>query len=147
MEFPNFQPPIGFQPCAVPTPSCAGAPRKAGVAVAARRDGAGNDALAFAVALNCRAELLDHAHRLVADGQALPDRIFALENMDVGTADGRSRNADQRIQRTDVGDWLFFKHDASKLDEDRSSHLGHVCFSFAAWSESQRYFPPYTLAI
>ena len=44
---------------------------QAGVAVPARRDGAGDHPLALAVALHGRAELLDHADRLVADGQAL----------------------------------------------------------------------------
>ena len=44
---------------------------QAGLAVPARRDRAGDDPLALAVALHGRAELLDHADRLMADGQAL----------------------------------------------------------------------------
>ena len=71
MVLPNFQPPIAFQPCARAGAVLRAAAAQAGVAVAARRDGAGDDPLALAVALHGRAELLDDADRLVADGQAL----------------------------------------------------------------------------
>ena len=96
-----------LKPCCVPAPSCECAAAQARVAVAARRDRAGDHALALAVALHGRAELLDDADRLVTDGQALGDRIFAFEDVDVGAADRRRGDAQQRVQRTDIGDRLL----------------------------------------
>src|SRR6185437_698537 len=61
--------------------------------------------------------------RLVTDGQALGDRILALENMDVGAADRRRGDADQRIERPDLGNRLLVEHDAVRFDEDRGFHL------------------------
>ena len=92
---------------------------QAGVAVAARRDGAGDHALALAVALHGRAELLDHADRLVADGQALGDRVLALEDVDVGAADRGGRDPHQRVERTDLGDRLLVEHDAARARRRR----------------------------
>ena len=40
------------------------------------------------------AEFVDDAHRLVADYQSRPDRVLALENVDVGATDRRRRDAD-----------------------------------------------------
>ena len=62
---------------------------QAGVALAARRDGADEDALADLVAGHAGAELLDDADRLVADDQPGPDRVLALDDVEVGAADRR----------------------------------------------------------
>src|SRR5690606_33457420 len=70
-----------------------------------------------------RVELLDHADRLVADGAALLHGIFALEDVDVGAADRRGRDADERIERPDIGNRLLVQHDAAGLDENRRLHL------------------------
>jgi hypothetical protein len=48
---------------------------------------AGDDALALLKAGDRIAELLDHADRLMPHGQALGDRIFAFQDMDVGSAE------------------------------------------------------------
>ena len=69
---------------------------QAGAALAAGGDRADEDALADLVAGDAGAELVDHADRLVADDQAGPDRVLALEDVDVGSADGRRRDADRR---------------------------------------------------
>jgi hypothetical protein len=94
--------------------------------VAAGADGAGDDALALGVALDRRPQLLDHADRLVPYRQAARNGILALEDMDVGAADGRRRDADQGIHRTDVRDRFLLEHDPSGLDEDGGFHLRHV---------------------
>ena len=80
---------------------------EARVAVAARRDGAGDDALALAVALHGATELLDDADRFVANGQARRDRILALQDVDVGAADRRGGDADERVERADIGHRLL----------------------------------------
>ena len=98
---------------------------QAGLAVPARRDRTGDDPLALAVALHGRAELLDHADRLVADGQPSGHRILALEDVDVGAADRGGGDADERIERTDIRDRLLVEDDAAGLDEDGDFHLGH----------------------
>jgi hypothetical protein len=97
-----------------------------GVAVPGGGDGAGDHALALAVTLHGRADLLDHAHRLVADREALRDRVLALEDVHVGAADRGGRDPHQRVQRADVGDQLLVECDAARLDEDGGSHPGHL---------------------
>jgi hypothetical protein len=94
--------------------------------VTARRDRAGNDALALPVALDRRSKFLDNADGLMTDGQAARDWIFALQDMYVRAADRRGGDADQRVQRTDVRDGLFIEHNAVRFDENRRLHLpGH----------------------
>jgi hypothetical protein len=99
---------------------------KRGVAVPGGRDGTGDHALALAVTLHRRAELLDHAHRLVADRKALRDRVLTLEDVHVGAADRGGRDPYQRIQLTDVGDRLLVEHNATWLNKGGGSHPGHV---------------------
>jgi hypothetical protein len=98
---------------------------EAGMAVAARRDRPGNHPLALAVAVHLRSELLDDADGFVADGQTLLDRILALEDVDVGAADRRRGDPDQRVGGADVGNRLVVDDDAVGLDEDRGFHFGH----------------------
>src|SRR5450755_3029172 len=82
MVLPNFQPPIALKPCLAPGPSWLRHPhRQADIAVAARRDGAGDDALTLAITLHRRSEFLDHADGFMTDGQTARDRILALEDM------------------------------------------------------------------
>ena len=71
--------------------------------MAAGADRTGDHPLALGIALHGRTELLDHAHRFMSDGQTARDRVLALQDMDVGAADGRGRDADQRIERADIG--------------------------------------------
>ncbi len=60
-------------------------------------------ALTLAITGNGRAKFLDDPYRFVAHRQSPFDGIFALEDMYVGTADGRGGYADQRIEWSDVG--------------------------------------------
>ena len=77
---------------------------KTRVAVAARSDGPGDYPLALVVATHRGTELFDHTDRFVAHSQALGDRIFALEDMDVRATDRRRGDSDQRIERADIRD-------------------------------------------
>ena len=82
------------------------------MAVSARRDRAGDDSLAFVVSRHRGAELLNHADGFVADGEALPDRILALEDVHVRAADRRGRDANECVGRSDTRQRLFTQHDA-----------------------------------
>ena len=99
--------------------------RPAGVGGEAGADGAGDHPLAFPVALHVAAQLFDDAHRFVTDGQAGSDRVFTLENVDVGAADGGRGDAQQRIVGTNLGDGLVLQFDAARLDEHGGFHHGH----------------------
>ena len=94
-------------------------------------------ALALAITGNGRAQFLDDPHRFVAHRQSPFDGIFALEDMYVGTADGRGGYADQRIEWSDVGHPFLVKYDASGFNEDCGFHnFGHYRAPFAcsqAW--------------
>src|SRR5690606_17329239 len=72
-----------------------------GVGVEVRADRAGDHALAFAVALYRAAEFFDHTDRLMADGEAGHDRIFAFQDVYVGAADRGRGDADQGVVGTD----------------------------------------------
>ena len=74
-------------------------PGEAGAALAARRDRADQHPVADLVAGDARAQLVDHADRLVADDQAGPHRVLAAEDVQVGAADRRQRDADHRLAR------------------------------------------------
>lgn len=102
-----------------------GAATQAGIAVAAGGDGAGDDPLAFLKALNLRAELLDHAYRLVAYGQAPGHRIFATQDVHIGAADRCGGDSHQCIQWADIRDGLFFQHDSVLLNENCRFHERH----------------------
>ena len=67
-------------------------------ALAARRDGADDDALADRVVLVQTApELVDHADRFVAEYQSLFHRVLALDDVHVRPANGRGSDADNRL--------------------------------------------------
>jgi hypothetical protein len=98
---------------------------QAGIGGTARRNCARDDTLALLEPHHRRAELCDHAHRLVPNGQALGDGIFAFQDVDVCAADRGGGDFQHHIQRTGDGDRFFVQHDAAGLDKNRSSHLGH----------------------
>jgi DNA-binding GntR family transcriptional regulator len=52
--------------------------------------------------------------------------------VNVGAADRRGGDADQRVERADVGNRLLVEHDATGFDEDRSFHLRHGRAALAA---------------
>jgi hypothetical protein len=95
-----------------------------------RRDRTGDHALAFAIALHGRAELLNHAHRFVADGQAARHRVLAFQDVHIGAADRRRCDFDQRIERADVGHRFVVEHDASGFNKYGSFHLDDL---LAGW--------------
>ena len=97
-----------------------------GVRPAAGRDGAGDDALAFLVARNRRAQFLDNANRFMTDDAAALDGVFSLQNMNVRAANRRRSDAQQSVQRADIGNGPVFKHDPPRFCEYGGfHHLGH----------------------
>src|SRR6185437_16910944 len=77
-------------------------PAEAGQALAARRNRADKDAVADLVPGDARAQLFDDADRLMADDQPGPNRVFAPDDVQVGAADRRERDADHRLPRPGV---------------------------------------------
>src|SRR5690606_5872365 len=97
----------------------------AGIGGEAGADGAGDDPLAFLVALYVAPELLDDADRFMTDRQAAGHRVLTLEDVYIGAADGGGGDPQQRIIRPDLGNRLVLQFDASGLDEYRCLHHGH----------------------
>ncbi len=126
MVLPNRQPPHQLPAVARPGPVLGCLAALAGVAEAAGGDGAGNHALALGKARHGRSQLLDDAYGLMADGQAAGHRIFALEDVHVGAADGRGGDAEQRIEEADVRNRLVVEDDAPRLDENGGFHPAHI---------------------
>src|ERR1700709_857441 len=97
------------------------------MAPARRRDGPGDDPLAFLKALHRRTERLDDANRLMANRQPFGDRIFAFQDMHVRSVIWRCRNADQRILRANIWYRFVVENYSAFLNEYcRFHHLGHV---------------------
>jgi hypothetical protein len=59
----------------------------------------------------------------VPNRQPLGYRILALENVNVGSADGRGGDSDQGVLRADIGDRFVFENDAPFLNENGGFHL------------------------
>ena len=128
---PKRQPPSACAwPCGVLPPHCGLVAVEAGEALAAGRDGADDDALPTLVAGHARPQLLDHADRLVADDAAALDRVLALEDVDIGAADRRGGDPDQRVARPDLRHRLLVEDDTARLDEHGRLHRAHHLFSF-----------------
>jgi hypothetical protein len=97
------------------------------VAPPRRCNRAGDHALAFFEAGYARTQLLDDADRLVPNRQRLGYRIFALENVNVGAADGRGGDSDQCILRADIGDRFVIEDDPPLLNENGGfHHFAHI---------------------
>jgi hypothetical protein len=96
-----------------------------GVAVSARADGAGDHALALDITLDGGPQFFDHADGFVPDRKPARDGIFALQDMDIGAADGGRRDPDQGIQRPHIRNRLLIEHDPSGLDENGGLHSWH----------------------
>ena len=71
--------------------------REAGPALSAGRDRADEHAIADLVAGHTFTQFLDHADRLVSDHESRLYRIFAAQNMEVGPANRRERDANDRF--------------------------------------------------
>jgi len=113
---------------------------EAAMALATGRDGASDHALPDLVAGNRISELLDHADRLVSNGEAAGDPILAFENVNVGAADGGRGHSHERIARPDARDRLLLEHDASGLREHGGPHgavswMGLACLAMSRWMD------------
>ena len=77
------------------------------------------------------AELLDHADRLVTDDEPFLDRILALQDVDVGSADRRQRDLDERLPDARNRARNLAQLDLSlPLKHGRSHRRRHGLFSF-----------------
>jgi hypothetical protein len=90
--------------------------------IAGWSNGTGDDPLALLEAGDRRAEPFDDSNRFMADGQAGADRIFALQNVNVGAADRRGSDSHQGIERPHGRDGLLVQHDPSPLYKNRRFH-------------------------
>ena len=96
------------------------------VAVEVGADSARNDTLAFLVARHGAAQFDDHAHRFVSDRQAFLDWVLALEDVDVGAANRRRGDFDQRIVGAHIWNRLVGDFNASGCNKDGGfHHLSH----------------------
>ena len=102
--------------------------RQAGATLAAGRDGPDQHSIADLVASDTRAELLDDADRLVADDEARADRVLALDDVDVGAADGRGGDTDHRLAGARVGPRDLLDADVARAVEHGGAHgVGRAC--------------------
>ncbi|MNH24478.1 hypothetical protein D3C79_844100 [compost metagenome] len=107
--------------------------------MAAWRYCASNDPLSFAKALNLGAELFNDTNGFMTYGQPFGDRVFTSEDVDVGSADRRGCEPNQRIGRANVRYWLFVQFYPIFLHKNCSFHGSHgsgflfgiVAFTFA----------------
>jgi hypothetical protein len=95
---------------------------KAGMALAAGGDRAGDDALADFISGHRGAEFFDDADGLMSDDASFGDGVLAFEDVDIGAADGGGGDAEKRVARADLGDRLVFQNDAAWLDKDSGFH-------------------------
>jgi hypothetical protein len=70
-----------------------------GAALPARRNGADHDPLSDGVTRDARPEFGDHANRLMTDGQSLPDRVIAPEDVDIGSTNRGGRYFYESLSR------------------------------------------------
>jgi hypothetical protein len=95
---------------------------EASLALATRSDCSSDNALSHLVTRHGHAESRDRSDWLVTHDQARRDRIFSLEDVYVGAANGGRRDAEQCVSRADLRYWPLLKLDPSRRDEDRRSH-------------------------
>src|SRR5262249_13455897 len=107
-------------------PVLAPAAAQAGRAVPAWRNRPGDDPLALPKSGHRRAQLFDHANGLMTDRKPSLDRIFALQDMNVGATDRRRGDANKGIKRADIRNRFLFENEAARLDKDGRLHLGHL---------------------
>jgi hypothetical protein len=90
--------------------------------LAAGRDGADQDAIADLVAGHAGAELRDDADRLVSDDEPRFDRILTADDVQVGAADRRRGDLDQRFAGTGAGSRNFLDADVADAMKNGSAH-------------------------
>ncbi|MNS93151.1 hypothetical protein D3C72_1273070 [compost metagenome] len=94
------------------------------IGIEAWADRAGNHALAFGVASYRGPELFDDADGLVTDRQAVFHRVFALDDVNVGSADGGGGNPHQGVVGPHVGNGFFTYLDTVLPCKYGGFHLG-----------------------
>src|ERR1700676_2638607 len=61
----------------------------------------------------------------MTDGQAALDRIFPLQDVNVGSTDCSRRDPDKCVQRTYIRDRLLIENNTSGFDKHRCFHFHH----------------------
>ncbi len=75
---------------------------------------------------HARAHGIDDAHAFMAqDGAGFARGNVALEDVNVGAANGRRADLDQRVERADIGNPFVVEHDAPRFDKYRRLHHRH----------------------
>ena len=96
------------------------------VGIAAGTDGPGDHPLPLHVSFDIFAKLLNHAYRLMPHREALGYGVLAFEDVNVGSADGRGCETDQRIVGSDIGHRLVVQDNPPWLNVDGCfHHFGH----------------------
>jgi hypothetical protein len=97
-------------------------PQKWGTRVTRWGYRASNNALAFLIPSNGGSKLLNDADGVMTDSKAAPDRIFALQNVNIRPANGRGGYADKGVERANIRYRLALKDDTPRLNEYGSFH-------------------------
>src|SRR5262245_25720925 len=100
--------------------------RKTRATLAARRNGADQHPLANFVAAYARTQFFNHAHRFVANHETRFNGILPADDVQIGPADGRERDADDCFAKPSVRARNFFDPDIVHSVEDCRSHLFHI---------------------
>src|SRR6266481_5481589 len=96
------------------------------IALAARRNGSHQHAIANLVSAHPHAQLVDDSHGLVADDQPRLHRVFPFEDVKVRAADRCQRDANDRFTRSGLGNWYLFNPDLVWAMKNERPHLGSL---------------------
>jgi hypothetical protein len=91
-------------------------------ALSTRRDGADQDTVADFVAGDTNPQLLNHADGLMSDHESGLHRILAADDVQVGAADRRRRDLDQRFAGTNAWTRNFLDADVADAMKDGGAH-------------------------
>jgi hypothetical protein len=104
----------------------------------ARRDRTRHNAVADLVTSDPFPQFLDDADRFVPDHQASLHRIFATQNVEIGAADRRERNADDRFTHARARSWNFFHADLVRPVKNIGPHRKSRAFGWRVMPNRNR---------
>jgi hypothetical protein len=100
--------------------------RKTTAALAARRDGPDQNAVANFVTGHARPQFLNDANRFVTDDQAGSHRILAAHNVQIRSANSRERDANDSLANPRVRPRHFFHPNVIHSPEYGGLHRVHI---------------------
>src|SRR6185369_1498451 len=95
-----------------------------GKTLAAWRDRADKDSLTNFVSGDARSDLMHNTNCFVSDDEAGLHRVLTLQNVKVGSADGRSGNTQDYLSYSCEGNGNFIETNVTRAVEDQCSHCG-----------------------